>query len=915
MHFTKRFLFNPFVNGSFILFRSDIRPMTKFSTLLSLILLFVSAISFGQSDHLPGEIIVQFHVKTSPDEIALKYGEFQGASTGIESVKLLSKPMNMYKITLNPETSDELSFLRKLKADREVRIAQFNHYVYPRSTVPNDPSLSAQWHHINDGSSGLEDADIDSDLAWDITTGGLTALGDTIVVCVIEGGNLMHTDLIDNAWFNHKEIPGNGIDDDNNGYVDDYKGWNVQSETDNGVYSGGHGTNVMGMIGAKGNNELGGAGINWDVKIMSVAGENLSDEASVVEAYTYPLMQRMLYNETQGERGALVVVTNASWGIDFADPADYPIWTAVYDTLGAHGILNCGSTSNNNVNVDVVGDMPSAVPSDYMISVTATNSYDQRTFSGYGATTIDLAAPGENVSTSAGSNGMTTTSGTSFSSPLTAGVIALLYSVPCADFAQMARDNPQLGADYIRHALLTGVDPIESLELETITGGRLNAFNSLSLILDDCEGEFCLPPFSFDYNVKNDSILSFSWNLPEDQEATLRYRLLGTDDWIYIEDLNTAYFQIDTLPHCNSYEFEIANNCSGSIENLNFGSTLIVQSAGCCVAPLEYAEEYKTETEIGLVWAPGFNIPGYEVYYRIGETDDWIYSGETDLGDFVISGLDTCTTYEILIKPDCITGFDVGAQFTTRTKGCGACLDMDYCSSFSQESASEHIKKVAIGGYTNLSGNNGGYAIFEDTGLTLEQSGTYSVTLTPGFSFFPFSENFKLWIDLNQDGEFDDDEILFMTNNSSTSAVNGFINIPETAELGATRMRVSMLYAGSANHKPNACGQFPYGETEDYCVNIVLYTGIEQVENQDAFELYPNPTSGSFTLNLKSEFIKNTKGLNINITDLAGKLVYQGSVKSGINSINPDLSDGIYMVQISTANGEILKTDKLVIAQ
>ena len=889
--------------------------MTKFSTLIGIVFLFISTISFGQTDHLPGEIIVQFTVNTSPDKIALKYAEIHGAPTGIESIKLISKPMNMYKITLNTETSDEVSFLRKLKADREVRIAQFNHYVYPRSTVPNDPSFSTQWHHINDGSNGLEDADIDSDLAWDITTGGLTALGDTIVVCVIEGGNLMHNDLVDNTWYNHNEIPGNGIDDDNNGYIDDYKGWNVQSESDGGVYIGGHGTNVMGMIGAKGNNELGGAGINWDVKIMSVAGEDLSNEASIVAAYTYPLVQRMLYNETQGENGAFVVVTNASWGIDGGDPEDYPIWSAIYDTLGVHGILNCGATSNNNVNVDVVGDVPTAVPSDYMISVTATNSYDQRTFSGYGVKTIDLGAPGQDVSTSSGSNGMTTTSGTSFASPLTAGVIALLYSVPCIDFAEMARDNPRLGADYIRHVLLTGVDPVESLELETVTGGRLNAYNSLSLILDDCAGEFCLPPFSFNYEVTNDSILSFSWNLPDDQNATLRYRLLDTEDWTYVEDLDSTYFQIDSLPFCTNYEFQIANNCSGITGDLNFASSLIVKSAGCCEAPLEYAAGYTTETEIGLLWAPGFNIAGYEIYYRVQESDDWIYSGQTSVSDFVVSDLDTCTTYEILIKPDCVAGFDVGAHMTIRTKGCGACLDIDYCSSFGQESYSEFINSVAIGDYTNQSGNNGGYAIFENTGVELQQSGEYSITLTPGYGFFAYYENFRLWIDLNQDGEFSDNEILFQTNTSATNAVTGVITIPEIAELGPTRMRVSMKYDGGSNSKPTACGQFDYGETEDYCVEIVLSTGIEQAVNQEVFELYPNPSSGAFTLNFQSEFNKNTKGMRVNITDLAGKSVYQGDVKTGLNTLNSALSDGVYMVQVATAEGEILKTEKLVIAQ
>jgi subtilisin family serine protease len=141
---------------------------------------------------------------------------------------------------------------------------------------------------------------------------------------------------------------------------------------------------------------------------------------------------RRLYNETDGEKGAFVVATNASWGINGGEPADSPLWCAMYDSLGAQGVLNCGATANNNVDVDVVGDLPTACPSDFMISVTATNIDDMRTFSAYGATTIDVGAPGDNVYTTSISGGYGTTSGTSFASPLTAGVIGLLYSAPCA---------------------------------------------------------------------------------------------------------------------------------------------------------------------------------------------------------------------------------------------------------------------------------------------------------------------------------------------------------------------------------------------------------------------------------------------------------------------------------------------------
>ena len=286
--------------------------------------------------------------------------------------------------------------------------------------LPNDPGIAQQWHH----------AKIQTPQAWDVTTGGRTATGDSIVVCVVEGANMLHADLVGNRWLNHAEIPGNGIDDDGNGYVDDHRGWNPAGGND-AAYSGSHGTQVAGMIGAKGNNGSGGVGANWNVKIMPVTVGSLT-QANVIASYTYPLVMRRRYNRSGGTQGAFVVATNSSWGIDNGNPASYPLWCAMYDTLGAAGILNCGSTSNSAVNVDVVGDMPTACSSPFMVSVTATNSNDVRTFSGYGATTIDVGAPGENVyttsGTTSGSTGFGSTSGTSFAGPLTAGVIALLYS-------------------------------------------------------------------------------------------------------------------------------------------------------------------------------------------------------------------------------------------------------------------------------------------------------------------------------------------------------------------------------------------------------------------------------------------------------------------------------------------------------
>ena len=446
---------------------------------------------------VPGELIVKMTPNVKPHDLLGAGLMVNGLPAQLQWRESLSELSGIHLFAFDDVSMNGDEVLRALNESSSVVAAQFNHYVEDRAT-PNDPQFGSQWHHV-DGS----DNDIDSDLAWDITTGGTTANGDRIVVAVLEGGgaNYNHVDLSANHWVNSAETPGNGVDDDGNGFVDDYNGWNASSGTD-GISAGGHGTAVSGMIGAVGNNGNGGAGVNWDVDIMQIQMGSLT-ESNVIAAYNYPYTMRNLYNTSGGAQGAFVVATNASWGIDNANPANYPVWCAYYDDLGAVGILSCGATANNNVNIDVVGDMPTGCGSDYMVAVTATNSSDVRTFSGYGATTIDLGAPGESVFLPSGSTGYSSTSGTSFASPCVAGGIALVYSAPCADLASSALTSPQATANAVRGYILDGVDPVANLVGETVTGGRLNVKNALDLAIGDCNPDLgCTDPAACNYSAQ-----------------------------------------------------------------------------------------------------------------------------------------------------------------------------------------------------------------------------------------------------------------------------------------------------------------------------------------------------------------------------------------------------------------------------
>jgi len=354
----------------------------------------------------------------------------------------------------------------------------FDHLLTLRTT-PNDPLWPEQWN--------LEKIDMPD--AWDVTTGGVTITGDTIVTAILDSGfDVKHPDLINNIFNNHHEIPGDGIDNDLNGYVDDYHGLNIQEGNDDHPKDS-HGTGVSGIIGATGNNNIGVSGVNWSVKLLPVSG--IKKESDLIEAYHYVMQFRKLYNESDGKEGAFVVVTNSSLGIDGAWANDHPMWCAAYDDLGQQGILSVAATTNRNSNVDEEGDMPSTCTSNFLTTTTNTDIDDNLfTVAGYGPVHVDLGAPGENSLTTTINNSYQDFGGTSAAAPHVAGAIALLYSTPCEEFMNQVADQPVEAALQLKSLLLEVVDPLESLEGMTVTGGRLN----VSSILKRLCTEFGAPP-------------------------------------------------------------------------------------------------------------------------------------------------------------------------------------------------------------------------------------------------------------------------------------------------------------------------------------------------------------------------------------------------------------------------------------
>lgn len=475
--------------------------------------------NFAQEENIiPGEIIVQLYEFKYLDSFTKAFDLLE-----LKSKQLLSKRMNIWLFTYDESKVDASDVLYEIRTNNYVKTVQFNHTLSERSasqnidlinytpysvltTTPNDTRFNEQWALNNTGQSGgTVDADIDAPEAWDISTGGLTAGGDTIVIAIIDGGcDLNHNDLP--YWYNNGEIPSNGVDDDSNGYVDDYRGWNAYGN--NGTVPGSsHGTHVAGISGAKGNNNLGVSGVNWNSKIMPIAGSS-SSEATVIAAYGYVLEMRSLYNETNGAKGAFIVSTNASFGVDQGQPANYPLWCGIYDSLGAQGVLNCGATANANWNIDVIGDIPTGCPSPYMISVTNTNRNDlKNSGAAYGLTTIDLGAPGTSVLSTYPNNNYSNLTGTSMATPQVTGAIALMFAAADSQILATYKSDLSTGAIMFRDILFEATDTISALQGITVTGGRLNVYKAL---LPVSTPQIPVELIAFNLTVRENTVL-LSW--------------------------------------------------------------------------------------------------------------------------------------------------------------------------------------------------------------------------------------------------------------------------------------------------------------------------------------------------------------------------------------------------------------------
>ncbi|MCP9236858.1 S8 family serine peptidase [Lewinella sp. JB7] len=812
---------------------------------LRFILLFclLGAVSLGAQtlDYGQGQLIVQLRSDVDAKTWAYRQPE-------VTAWRRLGTTVNSLLVNFDWTRYAESTLRDRYSHDPAVISAQLNHRLSMRLRRPDDPRYPQQWQHRNTGQAGgTAGADYNLEQAWDITTGGVTANGDTIVVASIDNGiDFDHEDLQQNIWVNRDEIPNNGIDDDRNGYVDDRFGWNTALESKDIEGGGGdHGTPVMGQIGAVGNNGIGVTGVNWRVKVMSVTNNFDPLESEVIQAYSYALEARQRYDATGGREGAYVVATNASWGRDRAFPSDSPIWCAIYDSLGHHGILNVAAVPNSDIDVDEVGDLPALCTSEYLVVVTSLGMNNNKVKdAARGALSVDLAAYGEGVYTTVLGNGYGPVYGTSFAAPAVTGTLGLLYSAPCPSFAELLRSDPAAAARYVRDLLYGNLRPQSALRGITVTGGSLDAGAALTALMAGCGS--CAPPTSFTITAPDDasSDLLLSWNSVASVTRTvLRYRPVGSATWTEVAEVVSPY-RLTGLPSCTPYELQLRADCNGNRSALT--DIREVETPGCCRIPEDFRLRALSGGRIEAAWSPLLTAHTYTLRYRnVG--GEWTEFTTPD-PQVEVSDLRNCRDYEFQVRTDCAaqsTAFS--GRLVQKTLGCGVCLDISYCSPPVYRNEQEWIAEVHIPGILNHASERGtgAYTNFGDlTEAAMVPGGVYPVRLLPGFRSSSFTEDFHLYVDWNQDGIFAAEELVLQQSAAPGQSATGVITVPGEARTGLTRMRLIMQFS-AVNTEPclTGSGQRPGGEVEDYCLDVTPARGCPPPDSVAA--LYDEPNNST----------------------------------------------------------------------
>jgi serine protease len=753
------------------------------------------------------------------------------------------------------DDKQEMALINWLDSQAEVAVTQPNWLLQPRhkqQVMPDDPLFDTQWHLLNTGQSGgTPGADLGAVTAWNITTGATGSAAP--VVAVIDGGiDMLHQDLAPNLWINAGETPSDGIDNDGNGYIDDFLGWNVFLGNDQILTPlSAHGSQVTGVLGARGNNSQGIVGVVWDTRVMFVAGTGTV--SSLLEAFDYPWKAKKRFLETSGQSGANVVAVNCSWGIDHGKPADAPLWCAALDALGDMGMVSVAPVANNAVDIDAVGDLPGTCPSPYLIAVTNVDHHRRlASNAAVGAQHVDLGAFGTDILTTNHPEAFAVVSGTSVAAPQVAGALALLFSAPCPTLSSESAANPAAAALWAKALILEHTTPVEDMLYASVSGGALHLGNLLSMYEQACGR--CEPAINPRAQPTSDGEgIELTWTaLTMQQRFEIDVQLDGAIDWKTYETAE-PFLKLPGLPSCTQGVFRMRAQCAADNWS-SYTRIMPLPLVGCCLPPSAPLAESADSTSALLRWLEVEGATGYSVAWKTPESPQWTET-RVDSAAVELSGLSPCTAYLVQVVAHCPVGAsEPSAISRILTAGCGPCVDLPTCMPGSPNAQFAWIASVQIGPWSENSGPAPGYTPADPcptAALTLMPNQTLPVSIQPGFTTFFPAHFFRIFIDYNGNGAFESpEEIAFDPGFALDGPASGLLHTPDFHTNGQmVRMRIAMKLQNALQPPPEPCAPFAFGQVRDYCVWLRQTSDVPAHAPPRTGKLacYPNPAGSGGT--------------------------------------------------------------------